>query len=147
MDFFKRIKKFNKDAGTQLGQSIMLPADALNEIDMLQEEVKELETTLVGGLVPYVDSGNKRQRKAESVAELRIHVADAIGDIVYVAAGLSAKLGMDFNKIMEAVCTSNETKYTDGVLAKNLAGKIQKGTFFKEPDLSFTANVEDLTDE
>ena len=114
---YGRVVKFNKDAGTQIGRKFLSVKEYENEIDMLNEEVDELLTAF-------------RE-------EDRVEIADALGDIIYVALGTMGKLGMDAERILSEICSSNESKYTDGCLVKNENGKIQKGPNFRQPDLSF----------
>ncbi len=117
---FNRVFKFNEDAGTPMLQNSLESAQAINEIAMLQEELNEL-------VAAFKNDNN------------RTEIADALGDIIYVAMGTMGKLGIDYERVMDEICTSNETKYTNGVLVKNDAGKIQKGPDFKHPDLSFVS--------
>jgi phosphoribosyl-ATP pyrophosphohydrolase len=121
------VVKFNKDAGTELNRMHLKPEESLLEEQMLQEEVNEFKDALM---------------KSD-----RVEIADALADIIYVAMGTMAKLGMDYEKIMNEVCLSNESKYTDGVLVKNEVGKIQKGADFKSPDLRFVSEVSDVTSQ
>lgn len=123
LTIFQRVAKFNQDSGTELNRT-QLPDDEFNnEYNMLEEELTEF----------YQARGN------------RTEMADALGDVAYVLMGTMAKLGMNFEKIMTEICNSNDTKYQNGALVKNEAGKIQKGPDFKAPDLSFTEQVENIS--
>jgi hypothetical protein len=123
LTIFQRVAKFNQDAGTKLGQETLNHKEWMNEIAMLQEELDEL---LVAGDI-------------ELAYQSRIETADALADIIYVAKGTMAKLVMDYERIMDEVCRSNESKYTDGKLVKNEAGKIQKGNSYSQPNLNFVS--------
>ena len=146
----KRVAQFNADAGTQLGQHMLLPNVMNNEIDMLQEELDELRLA-AEGLVAVRDpkTGKKYHRQAESTNEIRVEKADALGDIIYVALGTLSKLGMDAEQLLTAICDSNDTKYvidSNGkkILNKNESGKIMKSANFKDPNIEFTSNVDNL---
>lgn len=117
---YRRVYKFNEDAGTPMSQPTLTTKQYVNEIDMLNEEVDELLTAF-------------RQND-------RVEMADALGDIIYVALGTMGKLGMNAESILNEICRSNESKYTNGVLVKNENGKIQKGPTFRHPDLSFSSS-------
>lgn len=138
LSIFKRVAKFNKDAGTQLNKEELSKSEAENEINMLGEEYQEL----CRAFFPDADNEEGIEYNPD-----RVEIADALGDIIYVAMGTMAKLGIDYEKVMNEICTSNETKYTDGVLIKNEAGKIQKGPNFRKPDLSFVSEVEQIDAE
>lgn len=131
----KGILKFNKDAGTELSR-FSLPVNELeNEVRMLKEEVTEFFEATRG-----VEWDKKSGIcKLLSPEEQRIAIADALADIIVVAQGTMGKLGIDYEQVMAEVNRSNFSKYQDGKLVKNEAGKIQKGPNFKQPDLSFTA--------
>lgn len=150
LTIFQRVVKFNKDAGTEVNREELDLQTWVNEINMLEEELDELKMALFQGVEWQYgrNSENPMQRTfalRPTFKEQRSEVADALGDIIYVAMGTMAKLGIDYEKVMNEICTSNETKYTDGVLIKNEVGKIQKGPNFKKPDLSFVENVEQIS--
>lgn len=128
---FERVRKFNADAGTQLDNEDLSLETWTNEVNMLQEELDELREEVLS----YEESETDKPVLRQGLS--RIEVADALGDIIYVAMGTMAKLGINYEMVMDAICTSNESKYTDGKLVKNEQGKILKGTNFKAPDLSF----------
>jgi predicted HAD superfamily Cof-like phosphohydrolase len=135
---FQRVAKFNKDAGTKLFQKNLSLVDTQLELDMLQEEMIEFKKAMEG----YKKYNSNTWVNCKNVDEQRVEIADALADIIYVAMGTMSKLGMDYEKIMEEVCTSNESKYTNGKLLKNEHGKIMKGSNFRKPDLSFVSKVD-----
>lgn len=114
----QEVRKFNEDAGTELDKMWLSDKEINNEGSMLIEEVMELAKGF----------DNKD----------RVEVADALGDIIYVALGTCAKLGIDIERVLCEVIESNKSKYfEDGKLHKNDNGKILKGPNFRIPDLSF----------
>lgn len=128
---FERVVKFNKDAGTELSQTDLSPDKWMNELDMIHEEYAELQKAVT-------HEGNVLIEKD------RVEIADALGDIIHVAMGTMAKLGINYEKVMDEICSSNESKYEDGELKKNARGKIMKGVNFRKPDLSFVKEAEVL---
>lgn len=134
LTIFERVKKFNKDAGTLLNRDSLPKDEWINEFTMLEEELNELyfavfPTALLGA------------RNTDRVNTDRVEVADALADIIYVCMGTMAKLGIDYERVMNEVCLSNESKYIDGKLIKNEQGKIQKGPNFRKPDLTFVKDL------
>lgn len=115
MKISERVAKFNKDAGTELGRCSLPESEWENECNMLIEEINELAEAFM--------------------ASDRKEITDALADIVYVAYGTAAKLGIDLDKALERVCDSNDTKYIDGKLVKNENGKIIKGDNYQPPNL------------
>ena len=111
----QRVRKFNADAGTKLDRGMMSFAESKNEVNMILEEVQELRDAMM--------ANDKKE------------ICDALADIVYVAYGTAAKLGIDLDKALERVCISNDTKYIDGKLVKNEDGKIIKGDNYQPPNL------------
>ena len=81
-------------------------------------------------------------RKGEGLEEARKEYLDAIGDIIYVAAGSAHLLGMNTEGALDAIHVSNMSKLgedgkpmkSDGTDGKPV-GKILKGPNFKEPEL------------
>ena len=149
MSYYMRVVGFNYDAGIQVNQTMLTPEAQANEVNMIQEELDELKLAFEGFYMKKVKNADgsgytKVKTSFESVAEQRIAIADALGDIVYVTFGTAARHGMDIASVLYEVAASNDTKYTDGVLVKNEAGKIQKGPNFKEPDLSFVSEPIDF---
>jgi len=119
VDIFNEVAKFNKDAGTELSREKLPLAEFQNEMKMIQEEIAEFDEAFHRGD--------------------RVEMADALGDTIVVLMGTMSKLGFDYQRVMEAIVKSNNSKRNEkGTLEKNEDGKIIKGKNFKKPDLSFT---------
>ena len=56
-----------------------------------------------------------------------IESADALGDIVFTAYGFAARLGIDLDRVLAAICESNMSKEANGL------GKIKKGPDYFPP--------------
>ena len=85
---------------------------------------------LLEELNEYVDSAWK---------EDEVEIADAIGDILYVAFGLVTKHGLDdvIEDIFAEIHASNMSKLNDdGTPIYNEYGKIMKGPNYFKPDIS-----------
>lgn len=95
-----------------------------------------------------VGAGQVELRQAlieEEVAELAaaaragdlIGIADALGDIVYVAYGTAHVYGIDLDAVLDAVHTSNMTKLgADGRPVRRPDGKILKGPGYRPPEIA-----------
>lgn len=85
---------------------------------------------LLEELNEYLDSAWK---------EDEVEIADAIGDILYVAFGLVTKYGLDdvIEDIFAEIHASNMSKLNDdGTPIYNEYGKIMKGPNYFKPDIS-----------
>ncbi|MEP6981798.1 MAG: nucleotide pyrophosphohydrolase [Nakamurella sp.] len=80
----------------------------------------------------------------EEVAELAgaaragdlIGIADALGDIVYVAYGTAHVYGIDLDGVVDAIHVSNMTKLgADGRPIRRADGKILKGPDYRPPEI------------
>ena len=81
----------------------------------------------------------------EEVAELAdavarddlVAIADALGDIVYVAYGTAHVYGIDLDAVLSEVHVSNMTKLgADGRPVRRADGKILKGPDYRPPDIA-----------
>jgi predicted HAD superfamily Cof-like phosphohydrolase len=59
-----------------------------------------------------------------------VETADALGDIVFTAYGMAARMGIDLDRVLAAICESNMTKEANGM------GKIRKGDAYVPPKIS-----------
>ena len=66
----------------------------------------------------------------ENYAPDLIEVADALGDIVFVAYGMALRFGIDLDRVLAAITESNMTKEPNG------QGKIRKGEDYVPPKIS-----------
>ena len=65
-----------------------------------------------------------------------VEVADAIGDAIYVLYGMGLEFGIDVDRVIEEIHTSNMSKlHPDGSVVYREDGKILKGPNFKEPNI------------
>ena len=64
-----------------------------------------------------------------------VEVADGLADMVWVIMGMCSSCGIEFNKVWEEVRSSNMSKFVDGKVVKNDAGKIMKPDTYFKPDL------------
>lgn len=65
-----------------------------------------------------------------------IETADALGDLVYVCYGMAIEMGIDLNKIIEAIQVSNLSKLDDDHKPIYRAdGKVLKGPNFQQPKI------------
>lgn len=65
----------------------------------------------------------------EGEADL-VETADALGDIVFTAYGMAARMGIDLDRVLAAICESNMTKEANGM------GKIKKGVDYVPPKIA-----------
>jgi predicted HAD superfamily Cof-like phosphohydrolase len=77
------------------------------------------------------------QELSDAVAECDIvEIADALGDIVYVAYGNALTYGIDLDAVLREVHRSNMTKIgADGQVLRRADGKILKPDTFSPPDI------------
>jgi len=110
------VAEFMKLAGQAIPTKPTLPPEEVAElrIQLLGEEVDELGAAFIN----------------EDLTE----VADAIGDILFVAYGAAVDCGLDAQGIFEEVVRSNKSKFIDG--HRRADGKWMKGPSFVPPDLS-----------
>lgn len=63
-------------------------------------------------------------------------VIDALGDTMVTSIGLLNLLCSDPKEVLRIINISNFSKFEDGVVLRNIHGKIIKGSNYKEPDFS-----------
>jgi NTP pyrophosphatase (non-canonical NTP hydrolase) len=140
--YYHRVMLFNYKGGNQLGKYSLTKEEISQEMAMLNEEFLELIKAF-GQQKKVKENGETTWVPCEP-EEARVEIADAIGDIIYILLGTSAKLGIDIGLVLDEIATSNETKYNDKGDLVRIDGKIQKGPNFKTPDLSFTKTPVDF---
>ena len=113
-----KIKQFTA-AAKQFTPTVPWPATAREMLQMMPvlcEEVVELQQA--------------------AAADDMVKMADALGDIIYVAMWMSVRLGIPIRDVVDEFCDSNLTKLNaDGSLSFNEAGKIQKGPNYVPPNI------------
>jgi len=90
--------------------------------------------------VRLVEEEYTEYRDAEEADDL-VEIADALGDIVYVAYGAALAHGIDLDAVLQEIQRSNMSKLgVDGkpiyVTEGEKKGKVVKGPNFSEPDLA-----------
>ena len=115
-------------------------AEARMAYDFIEEELWELHEALYS-MEPY-ECGEPACCSGEDAVydpDL-IEVADALGDIVFVAYGMALRFGIDLDRVLAAIVESNMTKEPNG------QGKIKKGEDYVPPKiaeaLGFTPETE-----
>lgn len=94
MSNFDTVKEWSRVTGTKTLPSPGFPSDDLGiklGVDLITEEVDEL-------------------KDAVACSDI-VEVADAIGDILYVVYGFADRFGIDADRILDAVHTSNMSKF------------------------------------
>lgn len=64
-----------------------------------------------------------------------IEMADALGDMCVIIYGTAHAYGIDLEKVLDEICSSNTTKVVDGKVIKRSDGKLLKPDTFVAPDL------------
>lgn len=64
-----------------------------------------------------------------------IEMADALGDMCVIIYGTAHAYGIDLEKVLDEICSSNATKVVDGKVIKRSDGKLLKPDTFVAPDL------------
>lgn len=114
------VTEFHEIFGHPIGHKPQLPStEQFNRRhDWLMEEIRELLDAML---------------KTEDIVDF----ADALGDIVYIIYGYAVECGIDLDRVMDAIHTSNMTKLgVDGKPIHKKDGKIKKGPLYKPPTAS-----------
>jgi predicted HAD superfamily Cof-like phosphohydrolase len=116
-NFYTNVKDFHQAFGQRVGENPELPSKEERELrkKLLAEEYTE-----------YV------------VAELNndlVEIADALADIVYIAAGTAVSYGIPLDRIFAEVHRSNMAKLVDGKVVRRSDGKVQKPDGWTPPDI------------
>lgn len=64
-----------------------------------------------------------------------IEMADALGDMCVIIYGTAHAYGIDLEKVLDEICSSNTTKVVGGKVIKRSDGKLLKPDTFVAPDL------------
>lgn len=75
--------------------------------------------------------------RAEEQGDM-VGIADGLADMIYVIVGTALHYGIPLDKVMQEVCTSNDTKIVNGRVIKRYDGKIMK------PDTYVRPNIRDI---
>lgn len=72
-----------------------------------------------------------------------IEIADALGDIIYVAVGTALTYGIEIEPVIAEIHRSNMTKLDkDGTPIFQKDGEVLKGPNFEEPDIAGVLNAQ-----
>ena len=119
MSNFECVKKFMKTFGQEVKEKAEFPSDKITSLryELIREELAELKEAI-----------DKKDIK---------EVADALTDILYVTYGAGHAFGLDLDKCVEEVQSSNMSKLgKDGKPIYNDKGKVMKGPNYFKPDLN-----------
>jgi len=108
------------------------PAElALLRYDLIHEELAEFWRA-IGQPIVYGRGDVRRVDEADLV-----EIADALGDIVYVAYGAALAFGIDLDAVLAEIHRSNMSKLgTDGKPIYRADGKVLKGPNYSPPNLA-----------
>jgi predicted HAD superfamily Cof-like phosphohydrolase len=116
-NFYTNVKDFHQAFGQRVGETPELPSKDERELrrKLLAEEYTE-----------YV------------VAEYNndiVEIADALADIIYIAAGTAVSYGIPLDRIFTEVHRSNMAKLVDGKVIRRSDGKVQKPEGWTPPNI------------
>jgi len=116
-NFYTNVKDFHQAFGQRVGETPELPSKDERELrrKLLAEEYTE-----------YV------------VAEYNndiVEIADALADIIYIAAGTAVSYGIPLDRIFGEVHRSNMAKLVDGKVIRRSDGKVQKPEGWTPPNI------------
>ncbi len=116
-DYFKDVIEFHTAFELPILDKPTLPAQERRNlrIALLEEEYKE-----------YLD--------AEDDNDL-VEIADALGDIIYIACGTALEYGIPLDRVFEAIHNSNMAKLVDGKVLRHPNGKVKKPEGWQAPDI------------
>ena len=87
-----------------------------------------------------------RELEAGLAAQNVVEVADALADIVYVAYGAAAELGVDLDAVLEEVHKANVSKhFADGHYEFDADGKVTRGSEYVAPSIAELLGVDERT--
>ena len=116
-NFYTNVRDFHKAFGQRVGETPELPEKDERELrkKLLAEEYTE-----------YV--------VAEYNNDL-VEIADALADIIYIAAGTAVSYGIPLDTIFAEVHRSNMSKLVDGKVIRRSDGKVQKPEGWNPPNI------------
>lgn len=128
-DWYEMVREFNALAEMEMPTTPTLQPQAVRNLrmDLMEEELWEFYHATGG------DDGGIDQRRVGSLPD----IADAIGDIVYVAVGAAQRYGIDLRPIMREIHAANMRKRgKDGKMIRRADGKILKPDGWVGPDIA-----------
>ena len=103
---------------------------------LIQEEVTELIEAVYGPLAASRVEEVFGDLPDEGVRDV-VGAADALADLTYVVYGMALEAGIDLDKVLAEVHSSNLSKLMpDGSVKRRDDGKILKGPNFREPQIA-----------
>ena len=113
---------------------------------MIEEELDELEEALWSTQVITREGSDAVESIETYYAPDLVEIADALGDIVWLALGMASRHGIDMNRVMTEIARSNDSKLgLDGkpiYITEGLkAGKIGKGPNYTPPNLKAALGI------
>ena len=103
---------------------------------LIQEEVTELIEAVYGPLAATRVEEVFGDLPDEGVRDV-VGAADALADLTYVVYGMALEAGIDLDKVLAEVHSSNLSKLMpDGSVKRRDDGKILKGPNFREPQIA-----------
>lgn len=132
-NLFKRIYQWNAERDN-------FDFSLSREIRMLSEELFEMFSGYLDAkdeaknfVKKYYVQINSKETSAIDNKEVRDQIADALGDLIYIAVGSLFKLGYDAECVLKTICDANDAKGKE----KDEFGKIKKEKgVFKEPEIN-----------
>lgn len=129
-DIFNRVCQWNKvrdNTNFSFKTEFYMLAEELLEFSSLSKtQCKEIALNMTNEATKYYDLISEVQNK-EIVKE---SMADALGDLIFIAIGSLYKLGYDPTEVLATICDHNDQKGSK----KDEKGKIIKDKNFIEPE-------------
>lgn len=133
------VREFHETYGQPLRTTPSLEVPELHmRMQLVAEEFMELVEAAYGDkALKILEPAWEEAIQADEGSRDIIEVVDALGDLIYVIYGFAHTIGVDLNKILDEIQSSNMSKVgADGKPIYRADGKILKGPNFVEPDIS-----------
>lgn len=127
MTNFDKVKQFHNAFNHPVADkpALLTSKRTAMRLGLIEEEVNELREA-----ISLMQSEHNRS------ADIIVDMADALGDILYVAYGFAAELGVDIDAVFDEIHASNMSKLgDDGKPIYREDGKILKGKNYQPPDI------------
>lgn len=129
MTILDRIVNWNKERDNmtfKLTTEVKMLSEELFELCGYNRELSKKLALLFMEEHIKLDNGNFDNLTEDEIKDM---IADAAGDLIFIATGTIAKLGLDPNEVMTRICDHNDAKGKK----KDAFGKILKDETFIEP--------------
>lgn len=126
------VAEFHKKFGHPVRDGLTIPEETEGRmaLDFIDEETMELRDALIQANWTECGEPGCCESYDETYDPDLIEVADALGDIVFVAYGMALRFGIDLDRVLAAIVESNMTKQPNG------QGKILKGAGYVPPKIA-----------